>query len=64
MKDFRSKKVAIVANCILNQNSKVIGFAKYKGMVKEIVDLLYVITEFFNCLAQKLFLLEQGDGGK
>ena len=41
MKDFRSKKVAIVANCILNQNSKVIGFAKYKGMVKEIVDLLY-----------------------
>ncbi|MFP3400312.1 CD3072 family TudS-related putative desulfidase [Acidianus sp.] len=41
MKDFRSKKVAIVANCILNQNSKVIGFANNKGMVKEIVDLLY-----------------------
>jgi predicted secreted protein len=41
IKDIRSKKVAIVANCILNQNSKVIGFAKYKGMVKEIVDLLH-----------------------
>jgi predicted secreted protein len=41
MKDFRSKKVAILSNCILNQNSKVIGFAKYKGMIKEIVDLLY-----------------------
>jgi len=40
MKDKRSRKLAVVANCILNQNAKVEGIAEYPGVVEPIVDLL------------------------
>lgn len=39
--DERSKKVAIVAHCLLNQNAKVNGFAFYSSMIKQIVDVLH-----------------------
>ena len=39
--DGRSKKVAVVAHCLLNQNAKVVGFARYPAMVKEVVDILH-----------------------
>ena len=38
--DKRSKKVALVANCIINQNAKVDGFAIYPAMVQGFVNLL------------------------
>lgn len=38
--DGRSMKVALVAHCILNQNAKVIGLAKFPSAIDEIVDLL------------------------
>jgi predicted secreted protein len=39
-KDHRSRKVAIVAHCILNQNSRVQGLAERSSILTEIVDLL------------------------
>jgi len=41
MKDKRSKKVAVVSHCLLNQNAKVNGFAFYPAMIKTIIDILY-----------------------
>lgn len=40
-KDNRSKKVAVVAHCLINQNAKVNGFAFYSSMIKPIVDMLH-----------------------
>jgi len=40
MDDERGYKVAVVAHCILNQNAKVAKYARYKGVVKEIVNTL------------------------
>ena len=40
-KDKRSKKVAVVAHCLLNQNAKVNGFAFFPDMIKELVDILH-----------------------
>lgn len=39
LKDKRSGKIALVAHCILNQNSRVLGLAKYAGMIDELVEL-------------------------
>lgn len=39
-KDARSGRVVFVANCLLNANNKVLEFARYPGMFKEVVDLL------------------------
>ena len=39
--DKRKKKVALVANCLLNQNSKVNGFAFFPDMLWELVELLH-----------------------
>lgn len=36
----RSKKMVILAHCILNVNSKVEGFEPYTPMIKELVDFL------------------------
>lgn len=38
--DHRSRKVAIVAHCILNQNSRVQGLAERSSILTEIVELL------------------------
>ena len=38
--DRRSRKIVIVAHCILNQNSRVQGKAFYAGMIGKIVDTL------------------------
>ena len=38
--DKRSRKIALVANCIINQNSKVDKYALYPAMVPGFVDLL------------------------
>jgi len=40
IQDKRSRKIVVVAHCILNQNSRVLGIAYYPGMINEIVDLL------------------------
>jgi predicted secreted protein len=40
IQDKRSRKIIVVAHCILNQNSRVQGIAHYPGMVNEIVDVL------------------------
>ncbi|KPV61686.1 MAG: hypothetical protein AOA66_1656 [Candidatus Bathyarchaeota archaeon BA2] len=40
IQDKRSRKIVVVAHCILNQNSRVLGIAYYPGMIKEIVDVL------------------------
>jgi len=40
LKDKRSKKIAIVAHCILNQNSRVFGLAERSGAIAEIVEFL------------------------
>ena len=40
IQDKRSRKIIIVAHCILNQNSRVQGKAYYAGMINEIVDVL------------------------
>jgi predicted secreted protein len=37
-KDKRSRKVALVAHCILNQNSRVLGLAERPGAITEIVE--------------------------
>lgn len=37
VKDKRSGKLALVAHCILNQNSRVFGLAEKAGMINEIV---------------------------
>ena len=40
IQDKRSRKIVVVAHCILNQNSRVPGIAYYPGMINEIVDAL------------------------
>lgn len=40
IKDMRSRKVVLVAHCILNQNSRVSGSAHYPAVVSEIVDVI------------------------
>jgi len=40
MQDKRSKKIVIVAHCILNQNSRVQGLANFPGTIKPIVETL------------------------
>jgi len=40
LKDKRSRKVAIVAHCILNQNSRVFGLAERSSAIAEIVEFL------------------------
>lgn len=39
-KDNRSGKIALVAHCILNQNSRVFGLAERSSAITEIVDFL------------------------
>jgi predicted secreted protein len=39
--DKRSKRVAVIAHCLINQNAKVNGFAFYSSMIKSIVDMLH-----------------------
>jgi len=39
-KDARSRKIVLVAHCILNQNSKVLGLAQHLNMIVELVELL------------------------
>lgn len=41
MEDKRSKKVAVVAHCLLNQNAKVNGFAFFPAMIKQLIDILH-----------------------
>jgi predicted secreted protein len=41
VEDKRSKKVAVVAHCLLNQNAKVNGFAFFPDMIKPLVDILH-----------------------
>lgn len=40
LKDKRSRKIAIVAHCILNQNSRVFGLAERSSAIAEIVEFL------------------------
>ncbi|MGQ9460445.1 MAG: CD3072 family TudS-related putative desulfidase [Candidatus Bathyarchaeaceae archaeon] len=40
IQDKRSRKIVVVAHCILNQNSRVFGIAYYPAMINEIVDVL------------------------
>jgi len=40
IKDKRSGRIAVVAHCILNQNSRVLGLAERSGVITEIVELL------------------------
>ncbi len=40
LKDKRSGRIAIVAHCILNQNSRVLGLAERSSMITEIVEFL------------------------
>lgn len=40
IEDKRSKKVAFVAHCLLNQNAKVNGFAFFPAMIKPLIDIL------------------------
>ena len=39
-KDKRRGRIAIVAHCILNQNSRVLGLAERSGMITEIAEFL------------------------
>jgi predicted secreted protein len=39
-RDIRSGKVVLVAHCVLNQNSRVLGLACYPATVNEVVDLI------------------------
>ncbi len=39
-RDKRSKKIALVAHCVLNQNSRVLGLAERHGAITEIVEFL------------------------
>jgi predicted secreted protein len=41
IEDKRSKKLAIVAHCLLNQNAKVNGFAFFPAMIKPLIDILH-----------------------
>jgi predicted secreted protein len=41
VEDKRSKRVAIVAHCLLNQNAKVNGFAFFPAMIKPLIDILH-----------------------
>lgn len=38
--DNRSKKVAFVSSCLLNANNKVLGLSRYKGVCKEVLEVL------------------------
>ncbi|MGB9741120.1 MAG: CD3072 family TudS-related putative desulfidase [Candidatus Bathyarchaeia archaeon] len=38
--DGRGRRLALVAHCILNQNSRVFGLAKRAGMIGEVVEVL------------------------
>ncbi|MGC9346405.1 MAG: CD3072 family TudS-related putative desulfidase, partial [Candidatus Bathyarchaeales archaeon] len=40
LKDKRSGKIAIVAHCILNQNSRVLGLAERSSVITEIAEVL------------------------
>jgi len=40
VEDKRSKKVALVSHCLLNQNAKVNGFAFFSSFIPEIIELL------------------------
>ena len=40
IQDRRSRKIVIVAHCVLNQNSRVRGIAHYAGMIYEIIDVI------------------------
>jgi len=40
LSDKRSGKIAVVAHCILNQNSRVLGLAERSGAITEIVEFL------------------------
>jgi predicted secreted protein len=40
MNDCRSKKLVLLCHCILNQNSKVEGIARYPGTFRPAVDLI------------------------
>jgi len=40
LKDKRSGKIAVVAHCILNQNSRVLGLAERSNAITEIVEFL------------------------
>ena len=39
-KDKRSGRIAVVAHCILNQNSRVLGLAERSSIITEIVEML------------------------
>ncbi|OGL47055.1 MAG: hypothetical protein A2161_20080 [Candidatus Schekmanbacteria bacterium RBG_13_48_7] len=39
--DARSKKIAVVAHCLLNQNAKVQGLAVYQGVFEPIASILF-----------------------
>jgi len=39
VKDKRSGRIAVVAHCILNQNSRVLGLAERSSMITEIVEI-------------------------
>ena len=41
VEDKRGKKVAFVANCILNQNAKVNGFAFFPDFIFEMIEILH-----------------------
>jgi len=38
--DRRSKRIVLVAHCVLNQNAKIDGCAHYPGAMREVVELL------------------------
>ena len=38
--DKRSRKIVVLAHCILNQNARVSGLARYPAIIEEIVELL------------------------
>lgn len=40
MQDQRSKALVVVVHCILNQNAKVYGIARYPGVIRPVVELL------------------------
>ena len=40
IEDQRSKKIIVVSHCILNQNARIYGIAKFPGMVTPIVEFL------------------------
>ncbi len=40
MRDHRSKKLILVCHCILNQNSKIEGIARFPGTLRPLVDLI------------------------